>query len=226
MTTQTQYAKRLFNADEYYAMGEAGILPEGGSELIAGVVYMQGVDKPWRFTVDDYYAMAEAGILSHDERVELLNGEIFEMSPIGSRHAYSVNWLTRLLITLLGTRVWVSSQNPLRLNGKAEPEPDVLLLNWRDDGYGSEHPTPEDVFLLIEVSDTTLDGDRNEKLPIYAQAGIPECWIVNIPDAVVEVYTDPSGGEYQHCRTFGADETVSPSAFPDVALSVSRIVPA
>ena len=225
MTTQTQYAKRLFNADEYFAMGKAGILPEGGSELLGGVVYMKGVDRPWRFTVDDYYAMAEAGILSHDERVELLNGEIFLMSPIGSSHAYSVNWLTRLFITLLGTRAWVSSQNPLRLNGQAEPEPDVLLLRWRDDEYESNHPTPEDVFLLIEVSDSTLDSDRNEKLPIYAQASIPECWIVNIPDGVVEVYTEPSEGEYQAHRIVSADGEVSPSEFPDISLPVSRIVP-
>ena len=226
MATQTTLPIRRFNVDEYYKMGEIGILPEGGSELIGGVVYMKGVDKRWRFTVNDYYAMAEAGILSHDERVELLNGEIFLMSPIGSSHAYSVNWLTRLFITLLGTRAWVSSQNPLRLNGQAEPEPDVLLLRWRDDEYESDHPTPEDVLLLIEVSDSTLDSDRNEKLPMYAQASIPECWIVNIPDGLIEAYTDPSDGEYRIRRVYAADESVSPMSFPDVSLPVSRIVPA
>ena len=152
---------------------------------------MKGVGKPWRFTVDDYYAMAEAGILTHDERVELINGEIIPMSPIGSRHAYSVNWITRLLITLLGERAWVSSQNPLHLNGQAEPEPDVLLLRWRDDAYVNDHPGPADVLLLIEVADTSLDRDRGVKLSMYAEAGIPETWIVNIPERSVEAHTDP-----------------------------------
>ena len=225
MTTQTQHAKRLFNADEYYAMGEAGILPEGGSELLGGVVYMKGVDKPWRFTVDDYYAMAEAGILTHDERVELINGEIIPMSPIGSRHAYSVNWITRLLITLLGERAWVSSQNPLHLNGQAEPEPDVLLLRWRDDAYVSDHPGPDDVLLLIEVADTSLDRDRGVKLSMYAEAGIPETWIVNIPERSVEAHTDPLNGIYTHSRVYSSDETVSPIAFPDVSLRVGEILP-
>ena len=225
MTTQTQHAKRLFNADEYYAMGEAGILPEGGSELLGGVVYMKGVDKPWRFTVDDYYAMAEAGILTHDERVELINGEIIPMSPIGSRHAYSVNWITRLLITLLGERAWVSSQNPLHLNGQAEPEPDVLLLRWRDDAYVNDHPGPADVLLLIEVADTSLDRDRGVKLSMYAEAGIPETWIVNIPERSVEAHTDPLNGIYAHSRVYGSDETVSPIAFPDVSLRVGEILP-
>ena len=225
MTTQIQHAKRLFNADEYYAMGEAGILPEGGSELLGGVVYMKGVDKPWRFTVDDYYAMAEAGILTHDERVELINGEIIPMSPIGSRHAYSVNWITRLLITLLEERAWVSSQNPLHLNGQAEPEPDVLLLRWRDDAYVNDHPGPDDVLLLIEVADTSLDRDRGVKLSMYAEAGIPETWIANIPERSVEAHTDPLNGIYIHSRVYNSDETVSPIAFPDVSLRVGEILP-
>ena len=124
IAAQTSLPIRGFTTDEYYKMAEIGILPWGGGyELIDGIVCLQGHGTPRRFTVDEYYKMAEVGILTHDERLELLNGEIIEMSPIGSRHAYSVNWLTRLLITLLGTRAWVSSQNPLRLNGQAEPEP-------------------------------------------------------------------------------------------------------
>ncbi len=226
MTTQTKLQPRRFNVDEYYKMGELGILPEGGCELLGGVVYMKGVGGPWRFTVDDYYKMAEAGILTDDERVELLNGEIVEMSPIGSRHASSVNMLNYLLITLLGTRAWVSIQNPLRLNGQAEPEPDVLLVRWRDDLYESEHPTPQDVLLLIEVADSTLASDRNEKLPMYAQAEIPECWIVNLSDGVVEIYTDPAGEEYLTRQVFEAGASVSPSAFPDVSIPVDRIAPA
>ena len=226
MTTQTTLQPRRFNVDEYYKMGELGILPEGGCELLDGVVYMKGVGGPWRFSVDDYYKMAEAGILTEDERLELLNGEIIEMSPIGSRHAHSVNWINHLLVTLLGTRAWISIQNPLRLNGQAEPEPDVLILRWQDDLYESDHPTPEDVFLLIEVSDTTLDKDRDEKLPMYAQAEIPECWIVNLRDGVVEIYTDPAGEEYLTRQVFEVGDGVSPSAFPDISIPVDRIAPA
>ena len=173
MTTQTQHAKRLFNADEYYAMGEAGILPEGGSELLGGVVYMKGVGKPWRFTVDDYYAMAEAGILTHDERVELINGEIIEMSPIGDRHAYSVDEIIDLFFAQLRSRARVRCQNPVRLDGLREIQPDIAILRLRDDLYSTGHPGPADVFLLIEVSDSTLAYDRNVKLPMYANAGIP-----------------------------------------------------
>ena len=226
MTTQTQHAKRLFNADEYYAMGEAGILPEGGSELIRGVVYMKGVGKPWRFTVDDYYAMAEAGILTHDERVELINGEIIEMSPIGDRHAYSVDEIIDLFFAQLRSRARVRCQNPVRLDGLREIQPDIAILRLRDDLYSTGHPGPADVFLLIEVSDSTLAYDRNVKLPMYANAGIPEIWIVNIPNGVVEVYMDPTAGEYRTRRVFRSEETVSPSSFPDVSLPVSRIVPA
>ena len=228
MTTEskTKLQPRRFNVDEYYKMGELGILPEGGCELLNGVVYMKGVGGPWRFTVDDYYKMAEVGILDWDERLELLNGEIIEMSPIGSRHARLVDLFAWLFITMLGTRAWVRIQNPLRLNGSTEPEPDIMLLRWRDDEYDFDLPTPQDVFLLIEVSDSTLDKDRNEKLPMYAQAGIPESWIVNIPGGVVEVYTDPIGGIYLTRRVFEAGETVSPSAFPDVSIPVDRIVPA
>ena len=227
MTTRTALPIRRFNVDEYYKMAEIGILPWGGGyELIEGVVTLKGHGTPRRFTVDEYYKMAEAGILDWDERVELLNGEIIEMSPIGSRHARSVNRLNRLLMTLLGTRTWISVQGPLRLNGQAEPEPDVMLLRWHEDDYGSAHPTPDDVYLLIEVADSTLDKDRNDKLPMYAQAGIPEYWIVNIPDGVIEVYAAPVGEAYQSREVFGVGESVSPSAFPDVSIPVDRVAPA
>ena len=228
MTTQTHTKRqpRRFTADQYCKMAEIGILPRGGCELIDGIVYVKDTGKLRLFNVDEYYKMAEAGILEWGERVELLNGKIIEMSPIGLGHAHSVDLLNYLLITLLGTRAWVRVQNPLRLNGRGEPEPDVLLLRWRDDGYIDAHPTPEDVFLLIEVADSTLASDRSEKLPMYAQGEIPECWIVNLRDGVVEVYTDPAGEEYLTRQVFEAGESVSPSAFPDVSIPVDRIAPA
>ena len=225
MTTQTRYPTRLFNVDEYHAMTKAGILGAGGYELIQGVVYAKEVGKPRLFSVDEYYAMAEAGILTHDERVELINGEIVEMSPIGSRHASAVYALDYLMSDRFGQRALVAVQGPLRLGNHAEPEPDVMILRWRDDFYASAHPGPEDVLLLIEVSDSTLDYDRNVKLEMYANAGIPETWIANIPERVVEVYTDPVNGVYTNRQVFGLGEDVSPLAFPDVSLPVSRIVP-
>jgi Uma2 family endonuclease len=178
-----------------------------------------------RFTVEEFYAMAEAGILAPDERVELLNGEVVAMSPIGDVHAYSVDEAVYLFTIQLGERARVRSQNPVRLASNREFQPDVSILRWREDKYLSGHPVPEDVLLLMEVSDSTLDYDRNVKLAIYAEAEIPETWIANIPDQVVEVYTLPSDGVYQMRRVFSVGESVSPLAFPDVSLPVSRIVP-
>ena len=177
-----------------------------------------------RFTVAEYYAMADAGILSENDRVELLDGAIIVMPPIGDWHAARVNLFTNILPPRLERRAIVSIQNPTRLDDASEPQPDVLLLRWRDDFYGGGHPEPADVLLLIEVSDTTVDYDRNEKLPLYARAGIPEAWIVNRPARRIEAHTDPSGNEYATVRYFGPGETIAPQAFPDIVLEASRII--
>ena len=147
------------------------------------------------------------------------------MSPIGDAHAYSVDEAVYLFTTKLGERARVRSQNPVRLADNREFQPDVSILRWREDKYLSGHPAPEDVLLLIEVSDSTLDYDRNEKLPLYAEAEIPEAWIANIPERVVEVYTDPVNGVYTNRQVFGPGDTVSPMAFPDVSLSVDQVIP-
>ncbi len=177
-----------------------------------------------RFTVAEYYAMADAGILSENDRVELLDGDLIIMPPIGDWHAAKVNLFTNVFPPQLQGRAVVSIQNPTRLNDSNEPEPDVMLLRWRDDFYQDGHPRPADVLLLIEVSDTTVDYDRNEKLPLYAQAGIPELWIVNRPAGRIEAHTDPSGNEYATVRYFGSGETIAPQAFPDIVLEVNRII--
>ena len=226
MTTEIRRPIRLFNVDEYLAMAEAGILTEDEHlQLLGGRIVYTYADEPRLFNVDEYYAMAEAGILAPDERVELLNGEVVAMSPIGDVHAYSVDEAVYLFTIQLGERARVRSQNPVRLASNREFQPDVSILRWREDKYLSGHPVPEDVLLLMEVSDSTLDYDRNVKLAIYAEAEIPETWIANIPDQVVEVYTLPSDGVYQMRRVFSVGESVSPLAFPDVSLPVSRIVP-
>ena len=175
------------------------------------------------FSVDDYYAMAEAGILAPDERVELLDGEIIKMAPIGGRHANCVGQLTDLM-SAVGRRALVWVQNPVRLDTGSEPQPDLMLIKRR--GYSSAHPGPGDVLLLIEVSDTTIDLDRSDKLPLYARVGIPEVWIVNLPDECVEVYTEPAGEGSTASQVVGVDGEVSPAAFPDISLPVRQIIPA
>lgn len=179
-----------------------------------------------RFTVAEYYALAEAGILAHTERVQLLNGEIIVMPPIGNRHASGVNWSNEALISTLAGRANVSIQNPVRLDDGSEPQPDIAVLRRREDFYVAAHPGPEDVLLLIEVSDTTIEFDRNEKLPLYARAGIPEVWIANLSDRRVEAYTEPVDGAYANIRHFEVGESVTPRHFPDIALPVERIIPA
>ena len=217
---------RLFDADEYCAMAEAGILSERERvELVDGRILRKRGGKPRLFNVDEYYAMAEAGILAPGERVELIDGEIFPMSPIGDRHAYSVDELNELLITRLGGRARVRCQNPVQLGVSFEVQPDLAILRWREDRYSTGHPRPEDIILIIEVSDTSLHYDRNVKLPLYARFGIPETWIANIQARHVEVYDRPANGEYRRPRVVGLDETLALPSFADISLPVSRIFP-
>lgn len=175
------------------------------------------------FDVDEYYAMADAGILTEDDRVELLDGEIVAMTPIGITHASCVDRLNHLLVSRFGERAIVRVQNPVRLGRYTEPQPDFSLLKWRDDGYSTGHPGPEDVLLLIEVSDTSVNSDRAVKLPLYARAGIREVWIVNLPAQSVEVYSEPAGSEYAATRVVGKDADLTPSAFGDVSLAASQV---
>ena len=179
-----------------------------------------------RFTVAEYYAMAEAGVLHPEERVELLDGDVIVMAAVLDWHAFVVDWINENFILRLQGRAQVRIQNPTRLNDYSEPEPDVMLLRRRDDFYRSGHPAPADVLLLIEVSDSSLSFDRNQKLPRYAAAGIPEVWIVNRPDQRIESYADPTGDEYATVRHYGPGESIAPQAFPDIVLEVDRIIPA
>ena len=169
--------------------------------------------------------MAEAGVLSRQERVELIHGEIIPMSPIGSRHASSVNALDYGLSSQLGRRALVRVQSPVSLDRLTEPEPDVAVVKWRDDFYASAHPSPDDILLIVEVCDTTIQSDRMEKLPIYASFGISETWLANIPERHVEVYTQPSNGEYRNVRIAGLNEMLNLLSFRDASLPVSHIFP-
>jgi Uma2 family endonuclease len=155
------------------------------------------------FTVEEFERMGEAGIFPKDARLELIEGEIVEMSPIGSPHAACVDALALLFNEIARRRFIVRVQSPVRLNDFCEPQPDVTLLRWRDDFYRSAHPTPANVLLVIEVADTTVETDRKVKIPLYARAGIPEAWLVNIPDERIEIYSGPSGDIYQSVGQFG-----------------------
>jgi Uma2 family endonuclease len=176
------------------------------------------------FTVAEYRRMVEVGILSEDDRVELIDGEIIEMSPIGNRHAASVDVLGEITRERLGRGVIVRVQNPIQLDDFSEPQPDVSILKRRDDFYRHAHPRPEDVLLVIEVSDTTLEYDRKVKVPLYARAGIPEAWVVNIPEESIEVYTDLAAGAYQTVISHVRGEEVQSRSLAALRVSVAEVL--
>ena len=178
----------------------------------------------WRFTVDDYYRMGEFGIFPPEARVELINGDVVSMPPIGSHHNGSVGGLDELLRDLLGKRVTILTQGPLMLPQFGAPQPDILVLKRRDDFYRSANPTAADVLLLIEVSDSTLVQDRDTKGPMYAAAGIPDYWIVNLVDSALLVYRRPVDGAYRSEQVLGREDTIQPLAFPDVSIAVADIL--
>lgn len=177
-----------------------------------------------RFTVEEYYQMAKAGILSEDERVELLEGEIVEMAPIGSRHAACVKRLNHLLSQQVGGRALVSVQDPIRLGPHSEPQPDLALLRPRLDYFAQAHPGPQDVYLVIEVGETSADFDREVKGPLYARAGIPEVWLVDLSEERVEVYREPTPQGYRVIQQVRRGERLTLTMFPDLDLAVDAIL--
>ncbi len=178
-----------------------------------------------RFTVDEYRRMAQAGILGEDDHIELLDGQIVEMTPIGPPHRACVNRLNRLFAPLQTTsRATVSIQNGIVLGQHDAPEPDVAILRYRADGYLTVDPGPSNTLLIVEVADTSLEHDRREKLPRYAAAAIAETWLVNLPGEVVEMYSNPQEGQYRDVRTARHGETIAPLAFPDLALRAADML--
>lgn len=174
-----------------------------------------------RFTVDEYTRMVEAGILTKDDRVELLDGEIVQMPPSGREHSASIAVLTRLFVSGLGPRAVVWPQLPVELPPRSMPEPDVALLRPRS--YRSAYPTPGDVLLVVEVAETSLARDRKVKLPLYARAGIPEVWIVDVEGEEVEVYSSPRPDGYASVERFGRARFLSPAAFRDLVIPIDEI---
>jgi Uma2 family endonuclease len=168
--------------------------------------------------------MAEAGILSEDDRVELVEGDVIEMNPIGSRHAACVNRLNMLLSRVARKVAIVSVQNPIRLDEYSEPEPDIVLLRPREDFYVQGHPTPSDVLLVIEVAESSAEYDRNIKGPLYARAGIPELWLIDLPKGTVEIYTQPVNGAYEASKQVKGGESLVSQTLPEVSFSADAIL--
>ena len=176
------------------------------------------------FSVKDYYRMAEAGILGEANRVELIEGEIVEMPPIGSHHAGVVKALIALLSPFAGADFVLSVQDPLRLDDATEPVPDFMILRARNDFYRGSHPTPADVLLLVEVAESTLRYDRGVKLPLYAQAGIGEVWIIDIAGGHVEVNRRPQGDAFTDQTSRQRGESLTVEALPSLRLSVQDLL--
>ncbi len=181
--------------------------------------------KPTRkqFTVEEYYKLGELGML-RDGRTELIDGDIIYMAPMGTRHLSCVGRLLKMFFNTLGDRATILSQTPVRLNGRLEPEPDVSILKPRADCYIDIHPQPQDVYLLIEVSVTTVDHDRNVKSVRYGRAGVIELWIIDIEAQLVEVYRNPNANGYESIQQFRPGESISPLAFSDIVISVDEIL--
>ena len=216
LTTTAMPPARPFSVEECAALAAAGIIDaDEHAEVLAG---------RRRFTVDEYLAMEAAGILHEDDRVELIDGEIIIMPPIGDPHEASTDWLTRLFVPPLIGLAIVRVQGSIRLTDASAPQPDIALVRERPlSELGPYYP--QDVYLVIEVADSTLAYDRGPKLARYAAAGIPEVWVANLRAREVTAYAEPSGSEYSSVHTYGVGDTISPRAFPDVALAVSDFMP-
>ncbi len=176
------------------------------------------------FSVGEYYRMMKAGVLSENHRVELIEGEVLKMSPSGSRHAACVSRLDTLLHHQFGQIGIVRAQSPIHLDDFSEPQPDIALLRPRPDFYENQHPMPEDVLLVIEVAETSVEYDRNVKMPLYARAGLPEAWLVNLPKNILEVFTQPVNGKYKKSLKLKRGESFQSQTVPNLSINVDEIL--
>lgn len=177
--------------------------------------------RPHRLTVDEYYRMAEVGLLAHDARVELIEGEIIDMAPIGSRHAEVVDRLGRYLHEAAGKLATVGVQRPIRLSHLSEPQPDLVLMQPRS--YADAHPTPADVLLLIEVSDSTLRFDRETKIPLYARHGIAEVWLADVATPRLHVFRRPTETGYLDTQSVDVPGKLAVSAMSGIAVDLTAL---
>ena len=205
-----------FSPQDCEAMVSAGIIAEGEQAAV-----LSGTR---RFNVDEYLAMEPAGVLHEDDRVELMDGEIIVMAPIGDPHEYGTDWLTRLLLPPLIDRAMVRVQGSIRLNIRSAPQPDIAVLRLRPPGQLGPY-FPPDIYFVIEVADSTLRYDSGLKLARYAEAGIPEVWITNLRARDVSVHANPSDSGYTEVRVYRPGDSITLCAFPDVSLAVDDFMP-
>ena len=216
-TTKTELPPmRPFTPEECEVLVAAGIIAEGEQPAVLSGARL--------FNVDEYLDMVKAGILHEDDHIELIDGKIVIMAPIGNHHQFATDWFTMLLAHALFGRAMVRIQGSIRLNMRSAPQPDVAVLRMRS--FDDIRPYyPDDIYFVIEVADSSLRYDSGAKLARYAAAGIPEVWVANLRIREVTVYADPSGSEYASVSTYRAGDSVSPRAFPDVTLAVDEFMP-
>ena len=216
-TTQTGLPPmRPFTPEECDVLVSAGIIAEGEQTAV-----LSG-KRP--FNVDEYLDMEKVGILHEDDRIELMDGKIIFMAPIGDSHTFGTDWLNMILAPLFVGLAMVRIGGPIYLNDRSAPQPDVAVVrifHTPDEA----HSSPDDVYFVIEVADSSLRYDSGPKLARYAAAGIPEVWIANLRVREVTVYTNPSGSEYASVSVRRPGDSISPGAFPDVVLAVDEFMP-
>ena len=176
-----------------------------------------------KFSIEQYHKMGEANIFHPEERLELIKGRIVEMSPLGLKHIATVNRLTNLLSRQLLDKALISVQNSIQLGDDSEPQPDLVVAKFRDDFYANKPIQPRDIYLLIEVSDSTIKYDREVKIPLYAENKIEEVWLVNLNDNILEIYTKPEDNFYQNLQKLNKDKIIAPLSFPQLKINLSNI---
>ena len=177
-----------------------------------------------RFTADEYQQMGQVGILSRRDRVELIDGEVVAMPPIGPLHCASVDSLNLSMVTAVGGKAIVRVQGAVRLSPYSEPQPDLVLLRPRADFYASRLPGPADILLIVEIADSSLDYDRDVKSRLYAESGVPEFWLADLKDHSVSRYSDPRGGTYQSIQPYHRGQTIAPVLLPDCEIAVDVLL--
>jgi Uma2 family endonuclease len=245
---ETWLQRHRFNVDDYHRMKECGVLKasdrvelleglivdstdriadDGGARLPRESKAMDAVPDGWipfhRFTVDEYYRMAEIGLLAIDACVELIEGEVIDMTPVGSWHCGTVDWLTELFMLGLRQHSNIRTQGVVQLSQFSQPQPDVTLLKRRRDFYRYAHPAAVDTLLVVEVSDSSLHTDQMVKIPLFAHFGVPEVWIVDGVHETVHFYRSPSGGEYTEVSSTDKPGVVALAAVPEVKVDLSDL---
>lgn len=177
-----------------------------------------------RFTADDYQRMGQAGILSEDDRVELIDGEVVAMTPIGPRHNAAVNRANRAMMTAVGDRAIVQVQGSVRLGLYHEPQPDLVLLRPQADYYASRLPGPADILLVVEIAESSIDYDREVKARLYAESGVREYWLVDLNDNLVFAHSTPESGAYRGLQRYHRGQSLAPHALPDCVMAVETLL--